>query len=68
MAMDMVGTWNVGRPDRALAQTSASNPAPSVSAKIKGKDRAITDDTELDGEGGATGHLGLSNNPMAERG
>lgn len=56
---------NFGR-SSLTAASSASAPTPSSSAKGKGKARATDDDMEVDGEGGATKILDLSNNPMAE--
>ena len=50
----------------STTKTPATAPTPSRSARGKGKARATDDDMEVDGEGGATNHLDLSNNPMAE--
>jgi hypothetical protein len=47
-------------------KASVPAPAPSKSAHGKGKARATDEDMEVDGEGEPTGHLDLSNNPMAE--
>ena len=50
----------------STTKTPAAAPTPSRSTRGKGKGRATDDDMEVDGEGGATNHLDLSNNPMAE--
>ncbi|KAF9649284.1 hypothetical protein BDM02DRAFT_3260491 [Thelephora ganbajun] len=50
----------------STTRTPASDPTPSSSVKGKGKARATDENMEVDGGGGTTNQLDLSNNPMAE--
>ena len=50
----------------STTKSSSSAPTPSSSANGKGKARASDDDMEIDGEGGPSDHVDLTNNPMAE--